>query len=116
MEVLKGYDISRLGMPLTLHFCAKYSNLSLMERFLDNGHDINKIPEGEKFLLQGDLGTPLHYAVQGYHQDGVLLLLDRGADATIKDRSGRSVLERSMKLGVVWPWLEKELANRKVVV
>ena len=114
MEVLKGYDTSRLGMPLTLHFCAKYSILSLMERFLDNGHDINQILEGEKFLLQGDLGTPLHYAVQGYHRDGVILLLDRGANATLKDRSGRNVLERSMKLGVVWPWLEKELADRKV--
>ncbi|KAL2758679.1 hypothetical protein ACRALDRAFT_2058014 [Sodiomyces alcalophilus JCM 7366] len=46
-----------------------------------------------------DLGTPLHKAATQGNLEAVRLLLDHGADPTIKDNKGRTALEYAVKAG-----------------
>jgi hypothetical protein len=41
--------------------------------------------------------TPLHYAVEGCFVDAVRVLLDHGADPTIRDNEGRTPLDIGSK-------------------
>jgi FOG: Ankyrin repeat len=45
--------------------------------------------------------TPLHFAVEGCRVDVVRVLLDHGADPTIRDKKGRTPLEIGRKCGKI---------------
>lgn len=72
--------------------------VELVRMLLDKGAPINSIqyknhaPSWRDRCFFG-LGTPLHYAANDGRVDLVSLLLSRGADPTILDTKGRTVLQ-----------------------
>ena len=90
-----------IQQTLALHTAARAGHLNVMTFLLDKGADINEIPEVDDrtYGCEDELGTPLHYAVDGRQLDAVKILLGRGADASIVDRKGRTVLQRAQEKG-----------------
>ena len=88
---------------LALHTAARAGHLNVMTFLLDKGADINEVPEVDDrtYGCEDELGTPLHYAVDEKRLDAVKILLGRGADSSIVDRKGRTVLQRAQEKG---PW------------
>lgn len=102
-----------------MHFAAYSNALSCIKILIENGADINAksiweiIPEHKIALEEdrkiypmledywenvyeiGDIGgqTPLHYAVSEELKDCVALLLELGADHTIKNNQGKTMLD-----------------------
>ncbi|MCJ1390637.1 Ankyrin-2 [Xylographa bjoerkii] len=99
-----------IKQTLALHTAARTGNLIAMTFLLDKGADINEIPEVDDrtYGCEADLGTPLHYAVDGKQLETIKLLLGRGADASIVDRKGRTLLQRAQKIEA-WPALTELL-------
>ena len=95
-----------IQQTLALHTAARAGHLNVMTFLLDKGADINEIPEVDDrtYGCEDELGTPLHYAVDEKQLDAVKVLLARGADASIVDRKGRTVLQRAQEKGL-WPAL-----------
>ena len=91
-DVEKG-DISGVT---ALHCAAEYGSLEVVKLLLDGGAKLNK-----KTLVSGF--TPLHHAIMPYskysivgkkdHLQVIKLLLDRGANPTLKDRFGKTPLD-----------------------
>ncbi|KAB8068841.1 ankyrin repeat-containing domain protein [Aspergillus leporis] len=79
-----------------LHIAAFQGDLARMRLLLDHGADVNEIPFLEicAILNYYSKGTPVHWAIAGGHLDAVQLLLQRGADLTIRDEDGITVQER----------------------
>ena len=77
-----------------LHRAARDGNLPLMECLMNAGADVNDTLE-----LEGDgkpgMGAPLHWAVYAETIDAARLLLNRGADKTVKNAHGRTAFERA---------------------
>jgi ankyrin repeat protein len=64
-----------------LYFAAIGGSRVVAERLLSAGADVN---------ARSDAAAPIHGAVMGGSADMVLLLLSRGADASLPDYEGRS--------------------------
>ena len=73
-----------------LYFAAIGGNLTIAERLLAAGADINARCES---------AAPIHGAVMGGSADMVKLLLERGADASLPDYQGRSAGRLAEDLG-----------------
>lgn len=63
----------------------------VMRFLLDRGVDVNA-PSPHS-------GTPLHHAVRLSHKERVQVLLDHGADPTIKNALGQTAAERALAMG-----------------
>ena len=102
---------------LALQMAAKVDRVDMLKFFLDQGADINENPtkiEG-LYLAEKDFGTALHYSTDDRRTAAMRFLLDRGADATLKDNQGRTVVERSKgEDGKVWKELVDKLKERGV--
>lgn len=78
--------------------------------------DVNFIPPVKEVQIVGEvLGTPLHYAAENRHVSTIQALLDKGADVNLRDRSGNSLLERSIRDGDVWMELKDLLGRRGLI-
>ncbi|MCJ1386827.1 Ankyrin-2 [Xylographa soralifera] len=99
-----------IKQTLALHTAARIGNLFAMNFLLDKGADIDEVPEVDDrtYTCEDYLGTPLHYAADGEHLDAIKLLLERGADASIVDRKGRTLLQRAQEIKA-WPALTELL-------
>lgn len=65
--------------------------IPVMRFLLDRGVDVN--------APSRQWCTPLHYAVRGADKERIQLLLDRGADTTIKGALGQTAAERAKSMG-----------------
>lgn len=78
--------------------------IELIRMLLDKGAPINEIQYKNHAPSWRDrchfgLGTPLHYAAQDGRVEIVAFLLSRGADPTILDTKGRTVLQSAENYG-----------------
>lgn len=94
----RGGDIKRGQLLHNAVQRASPDVLELVSFLLDRGISINEIQYQNHERSWRDrfpfgLGTPLHYAAQEGKVHVVKLLLSRGADPTIKDAKGRTVLQ-----------------------
>jgi len=73
-----------------------------MVRFLlDNGADINEVgvedPTDDR--SDGDVGSALHKAIENGHVDTALLLIESGADVSLKNARGQTARDLAEKCG-----------------
>jgi hypothetical protein len=110
---------ARLHGNVWLHYAAAEANGPVVRRLIEGGADVNENLSSDRPTFQEHIGTPLHFAVghDGHRDESlevVQLLLDSGADPTLKDCEGKSVLDasrvdKSMPRGherKPWPELE----------
>ncbi|KAG6836362.1 hypothetical protein H0H93_008863 [Arthromyces matolae] len=71
---------------------AQAGSTSMISLLLESGADVNEIPP-DKYTGSPWQGTPLHEAAKKGHLPAVQLLLDRGADPTLKDTDGKIALD-----------------------
>ena len=112
-QILIRFEAKRLG-AIPLHIAATEGNVEAIRALLAEGLNINEMPDVRGFVFQelnSEMAAPLHFAAQCRHMDAVVLLLDRGANAKMRDRKGRSVLDRSVVKGFVWEELERLLVE-----
>lgn len=73
---------------------AEEGKLDMVKLLLDKGADINEIgiehPTDPRY--KEDMGSALHRAVVGEHEEVVKFLMDNGADVNLKDVMGRTPL------------------------
>ncbi|KAH6902547.1 ankyrin repeat-containing domain protein [Coprinopsis sp. MPI-PUGE-AT-0042] len=87
-----------------LEMAAKEGRLDNIVRLLELGADVNSVTirseevwyVSEQEMEEG-VGSALHYAVQAGHADAAKLLLDQGANASLKDTKGFTALERAKR-------------------
>jgi len=63
-------------VEITIYSAAWFGNLKEVRRFIDQGVDINRKDQSKS--------TPLHYAIEGGHEEVASLLLAKGADVNVK--------------------------------
>jgi ankyrin repeat protein len=85
-----------LDQSLALQMAARGSHLDMMRFLLERGADINENPEVDDrtYGWIDDLGPAIHSAAGARQWHAVKYLLDRGADVSLRDHTGRTVLER----------------------
>jgi hypothetical protein len=84
--------LQAVKLTVTLEMAALDSQLSVLERVLVDGLDVN---------AQGKDGrTLLHWAADVGHYDAVELLLRNGADPTLADREGVTPLQLAQGIGI----------------
>ena len=80
---------------------AQEGKLDMVQFFLENGADINEIgiahPQDVRY--EEDMGTALHRAVFGGHEDVVRFLVDHGADLNLEDPKGRKASDTARATG-----------------
>ncbi|KAF8063397.1 ankyrin repeat-containing domain protein [Lyophyllum atratum] len=79
-----------------LKAAAWYGNLDMITLLLEAGADVNEIPDYEQMLRserEDGLGTALHEAAEGGQKEAVELLLERGADPSLKNSVGKTALD-----------------------
>jgi ankyrin repeat protein len=78
--------------PIYFVLMAKHNEIELLTLLLDNGADWRVSPEFEGL-------TPLHMAVGQRDPVALRLLLARGADPKVKDKTGETHLHRAARVG-----------------
>lgn len=93
----------RLSSFFTLLGGVMFGDVKKVEKMLDQGEDVNgrfidlgfdseKKPDSDPVIAETD--TPLLVAVKSSAQPKIIqLLLERGADVTVKDENGKTALE-----------------------
>jgi ankyrin repeat protein len=102
---------------LALHIACRAGRIDLVQHLLDEGADVNEIPPSDHdltFPTSYELGPPIHYAADHRKLEVVKFLLDHGADATLCDRAGKTIMERSRKDNANWEDLEVLLESRGI--
>ena len=75
--------------------------VEMMEYLLDLGMDVNALWRREyPPSRRKGRGTPLHAAVSSQERDRIVVLLERGADARIKDTLERTPMEYAVEKGL----------------
>ena len=75
-----------------LHAAMFQKNIKIVEMLIDYGLDVNAIGPKNGY-------TPLHDAVWGNNPAAAKLLLEKGADPTIKNKEGQTPLEKAKSEG-----------------
>lgn len=75
-----------------LHAAMFQKNIHIVEMLIDYGLDVNAIGPKNGY-------TPLHDAVWGNNPAAAKLLLEKGADPTIKNKEGQTPLEKAKSEG-----------------
>ncbi len=75
-----------------LHAAMFQKDMEIVRLLLDYGMDVNAIGPKNGY-------TPLHDAVWGNNPEAAKLLLARGADRTIRNKSGQTALEKARSEG-----------------
>lgn len=75
-----------------LHAAMFQKNIQIVEMLIDYGLDVNAIGPKNGY-------TPLHDAVWGNNPAAAKLLLEKGADPTIKNKEGQTPLEKARSEG-----------------
>ena len=94
-----GYRIHRNRLGQTdLHFCVIYRKIFYLNFFLKNylkWREESELPELSEYLeIKDNLGrTPLFVACEFGYLEGVLLLLNNGADINTRDNEGRDLVK-----------------------
>lgn len=90
----KGYDVNQRDSEnvTLLHWASINNRKDIMSFFIDHGAEIDAIG-GE---LQA---TPLHWATRQGHLDAVVILMNAGADSTIRDAEGCSCIHLAAQFG-----------------
>ncbi len=83
---------AKLANRRVLHFAASRDRRDIVELFLDKGASINGVPDNEDIAPY----EALHSAVGAGAMGGVQLLLERGADKSIKDSRGMTARELAL--------------------
>jgi ankyrin repeat protein len=83
-----------------LELAARAGHLDNVLCLLDIGADPDEVPDPESWCvkhqdIEEGLGSALHAAASEGHYEIVSLLLERGADAQLKDSKGRTALDRA---------------------
>lgn len=76
-----------------MHFTTRENNLLILEFILKNKGNINALSSGKDGIAM----TPLMVAVFNKHLEATKFLLDNGADKTLKNPQGRTVLGPDVK-------------------
>ncbi|KAJ6541617.1 ankyrin repeat-containing domain protein [Mycena capillaripes] len=98
-----GATISDSG---AMYGAAGNGRVDVLALLLDRGADINETPTNSWIRREPRISTPLHAALQNQHRTVVKFLLDRGADTSIKNVDGKSVLQAAQENELV-DWLEQ---------
>ena len=89
--VAKGAQVRGSG---AIVLAAEEGKLQMVEYLLDHGANIDEIgiehPTDERY--REDMGSALHRAVHGGHEEVVRFLLERGANGALKDVMGRTAM------------------------
>jgi ankyrin repeat protein len=75
------------GCKKSLHDAVQYSHISIIERLIKSGADVNALDRWGK--------TPLHIAAMIGREDAAKLLIDNGADINAKDNYGYTPLHEA---------------------
>jgi len=100
----KGASVDAMDQYGTaLHQAAYGGKIEIMKALLEAGADVNK--------LNAFGTTPLMRAVQASNRDVVALLLEKGADASVRHRTGAAALDMAGNHGEIKKLLEKHNAK-----
>ena len=94
-----GVQIKQSG---ALEYAACDGRLEMIAYLLDHGADINEISNGDSytpFQREDGLGTALHIAARKGKKEAVELLLESGADPTLKDTKGKTAFQVACEAG-----------------
>lgn len=83
-----------------LHTAAEQGRIEMLKFLLiEKGADVNTV--GFEYCLSDskalEAGPALHFAVDGDHVEAVRILIENGADVTLRDVQGRTALERAIE-------------------
>jgi hypothetical protein len=76
------------AVPSTLIEAAQVGDVTVMHAMIDSGMDVNGTDDGGR--------TPLMHAAGGGHLDAVFVLLNEGADASLRDNARRSARDYAL--------------------
>lgn len=92
-KIIKGlqqgkYDVFSTGKKgdTLLHWAAGLSKTELMRYLITRGVEID--------VLDNNMHTPLFWSATSGNYEGVKILLEQGADLTIKDQADKTIVER----------------------
>jgi ankyrin repeat protein len=86
-----GARIQGTGALILASLTGKEENVKCL---LGRGADVNEmVPLTDNARSRGNMGFPLHKAVEYGHAGVVDILLDAGADVTLKDANGRTAAD-----------------------
>ncbi|XP_056630446.1 palmitoyltransferase Hip14 [Diorhabda sublineata] len=90
----RGYDVNQRDSEnvTLLHWASINNRKDIISFFIDHGAEVDAIG-GE---LQA---TPLHWATRQGHLDAVVILMNAGADSTIRDAEGCSCIHLAAQFG-----------------
>uniref|UniRef100_A0A1Y1KH18 Palmitoyltransferase n=3 Tax=Photinus pyralis TaxID=7054 RepID=A0A1Y1KH18_PHOPY len=89
-----GYNVNQRDSETVtlLHWAAINNRKEIMRFFIDNGSEVDAVG--------GELdATPLHWATRQGHLDAVVLLMNAGADPTLRDAEGCSCIHLAAQFG-----------------
>lgn len=88
------------GYKGLLVLAVKAGNVPFVEFILGRGASVDERIEESFFVPRGE-GSVLHLAAGLGHVDVVRILVDRGADTSVRDGKGRTALERAVEMGKI---------------
>ncbi|XP_058808553.1 ankyrin-1-like [Phymastichus coffea] len=97
LESQRSYNVNPTNSQGFSHFhfaCAR-NNLKVINKFLDNGVDINL--KVDPFVTYIGGFTPLHFAMADRRTEAAYLLLEKGADVRAQDAYGNEPLQVGIK-------------------
>lgn len=112
-------DGARWEHPLALQLAARKGRVDVVVALVEAGVDVNENPavvDVKALCDESSLGPAVHYAAEARHMDVLVALLDRGADATLRDLKGRTILDRAVRNGQRWEALDHLLAERDITI